>query len=202
MGHSHPQQHDELGQKCLCGTLITHGTANVSHQQVQEPLYTATHNNKAKTTTTQNTEGNTKRTINDNIKITKVDIGKTANQTTLAMIPKTPNTPFLTTTPSTANAPMTTWPTNTWMQNRHNEKQHIANKPWPTTTGLAYDDRSNKDLTYEDINKDNRVNANKANDDTANNHNAHRTNRNNKVLTLPTMTFLQQKHCHWGYTKT
>ena len=66
---------------------------------------------------------------NYNIKITKVDIGKTANQTTLAMIPKTPNTSFLTTTPSMANTPMTTWPTNTWMKNRHNEKQHIANKP-------------------------------------------------------------------------
>jgi len=63
---------------------------------------------------------------------------------------------------------------------------------------LAHDDRSNKDLTYEDMNKDNRVNANKANDDTDNNDNAHRANRNitnNKARTLPTTTFFQQQDC-------
>jgi len=44
------------------------------------------------------------------------------------------------------------------------------------TIGVMHDDRANKDPTYEDMNKANRVNADKKNYDTANNHNAHRAN--------------------------
>jgi len=122
MGHSHPQQDNAL-ENDFFGAIITHGTASVLHHQVQNaciPPHTIT---KAKTMTAQNTEGNTKRTINDNIKMIKDDIRKMASQTMLAMIPKTPKTSFLTLTPM-ANIPMTTWPTNTLMKNRPKGKTY------------------------------------------------------------------------------
>jgi len=132
---------------------------------------------KARTTAAQNKDDNTQLTINDNITMTKDDIRTTATQTTMTRIPETPTTSFLTTKPSTANAPMTTWPTNTTMKCRHQEKTTYSQpQTGPTTIGVMHDDRANKDLTYEDMSKANRVNADKKNYDTTNKHNAHRAN--------------------------